>query len=436
MSPLTSKLNDTLNELQEIRRGMEDALRYGRKNEIVERFRDSFRYERGDMKIKGIMVKKSDDTRFIIYDIREYELFPMLYPDFYGLDPVLNTYDEVEVIIEENGNEKRYIIEKSIRRNDPFLGLPSERSQVPEAVFLKYNNEMDKKLTEARYNPPDSVLHEYIIKILKGKKMIVYESLPAVLLIKLLPTIPEVFSHISYSSRPYTPPYPHKTITAYSSTIKKRRVTTNFKYLTTLILSEIVGQTGMSYIFKGEVEGIDYSDLDKELFYSMSFSTSLSEVEERLWYVVEKILKFLAMYGFLPSDIGFEQIALFKNELRFIDIGGGFDAVDKIGIPFYYRNTLYKNLMNSLESSPHLKICRLDKLSQEVICGKNINPGNSINDELKDILINILEKLLDEKNVKLVIREHRDENNIEKIGEIVGKALRIYSIVIKAVGKS
>jgi len=425
MSLSSSKLDDVLAELQQMRGEIEDAFRYGQYKEVIAIYRNTFRLMNG-IRIKAIMANK----RFIRYD----ELFPTLYSDF--IDSNSNPHDIIEVIIEENGKEKRYIIERSVRRNDPFLGLSSKRSQLPEAAFLKYGNDINKKITETRLNQSNDIFYDYIIKIQKDKEKIIYNSLPTVLLIKIIPITPEVFSHFLHSSKPYTPNYPYKTITVYtSSNIKKRRIITKFKYLTTLILSEIVEQTGKSFIFKGKTEGIDYSDLDKEIFYNMSISTRPSDLEERLWYVVSEILKFLAIYGFLPSEIGFEQIGFSKGKLRFIDIGGGFDVVSKIGIRPYCENTLYQNLMNSLAESPYLKICRLDNLSQEIICRKGINPNDSINDELKGILINILNKLLDKKNVKSIIRENLDENNIEKVRNIVKEALKIYSTVYEAAKK-
>jgi len=429
MSLSSSKLDDILNELYQIREDMQYALNYNQFGEVIERYRNSFRYKREDtrIRIKGIIIRyeyenlDKDDTRFIRYN----KLFPTLYPDFYGLNLILNTYKRIEVIIEEDGKRKRYIIERSSRRTDPFLENLWIRSKLPEAAFLKSDNNINKKLTEARPYIRKDILYKYF-----SKKRDIYIAVPTTLFTKIM-YIFEEFSHILYTSKPYTQEYPYIARLYYgTSDIIKRYINIDLKYLTTLILSKLVDQTGISFIFKGKSENIDYSDLDKYYFYKENIITRLSELEERLEYVIDKIFEFLATYGFLPTDIGFEQIGFSNDKLRFIDIGSGFDVVSKIGI-YVLLTDLLVDLKESFEESPYIKICKVNNLSREVIC----RDGMYSNKESRDTLIGILNKALNRNNIKLIIKKNLNEDNIRSIQEIVRKALEIYSIVYKVTKK-
>jgi len=419
MLSLSNKLDDIMSKLQGVRENMENTSNDSQKEKIIEIYRNTFRYEYKNIRIRGIIAKGRDNMRFIRYN----ELFPKLYLDFYGLNPNLEDYRVMEVIIEENGNKKRYTIEKSTRRSDPHLGEVSERSKLPEAAFLKYDNKISRKLTEARPYLTRNTLYKYI-----SKERDTYIAVPTALLINIIPVFEE-FSHVLYASKPYTQNNPYTAIPYYgSNNIIKKPIKIDLEHLTTLILSKIVNQTAISFIFKGEVENINYSDLDRDEFEKEKIITKKSELEERLEYVTEKILEFLAMYGFIPTDIGFEQLGISNDKIKFIDIGSGFDVINKRSIMNFYRNILYLDIRDSFEESPYLNICKVDNLSQEIICRNGIIS----NKESRDTLIDILNKILNERDVKVIIRENLNENNIEKIRNITKEVLKIYKIVDKA----
>lgn len=411
MSFLSSKLDEILNELYELNNYINTV----QGKEAIERYRKEFRFNRKNIKIKGILANYENSRKFIKFE----DLFPTIYSDFYGNNP---SYKNIVVIIEENGDTKEYIIEKPIRRKDPFFEPLSERTKLPETSFLKYNNTtIDKKIIEARPYIKIETLYRYI-----SKEKPIYLEIPTVLLVKPLELFREL-SHILYTSKPYIQNHPYVT-KIYFGTHKtfKKTVNIDLPYLTTLILSELVEQTGFSYIFKGKLNKIDYTDLKSNLFYTQQYTTKISELEERLYQVTEEIFRFLAMYGFIPTDIGFEQIGFSRGELRFIDIGSGFDVMTKKGINYNLPN-LIKYFIESFINSPYLNICKVDYLSREIICKGNITS----NKESKDTLIGILYKVLNKNNVKTIIEKNLDENNIEKINSILKTSLNIYRNIYK-----